>query len=408
MFREPFDVLDAGRVAAIRDPTGAIVALWQPASRIGAALVNDVGAPCWNELVTPDVERAKSFFGELLGWRYETAASGYTIIENAGRLRVFGDPRKACRVLRWAPSCQATTAAPIEFGWSGGLSSRLTETVEKGSMDHIRSTDGTTIAFDRLGSGPAVILAGGAFSYRAFPKLVELAELLAKQFTVINYDRRGRGDSGDTPPYAVEREIEDLQALIDAAGGSASFWGWSSGAVLGLPAAARGVNIERLALFEPPFIVDDSHRLPPADFATTLSEMTASDRRGDATRYYMTKGMGVPRPIVTLMRFSPFWSKLKATAHTLPYDWAILGDTMAGKPLAVDPWASATVQTLVIAGEKSPEQLRQAAVAIADVLPNAEHRELKGQSHNPSMKVLAPVLEDFFSGENVTRLHPAA
>ncbi len=266
-------------------------------------------------------------------------------------------------------------------------------------MDSVRSRDGTTIAFDRLGEGPPIILAGGAFSYRAFPKLVQLAELLAPRFTVINYDRRGRGDSGDTVPYAVQREIEDLQALIDAVGGSASFWGWSSGAVLGLRAAASGIEIEKLALFEPPFIVDDSRPLPPADFAARLDELTAADRRSEATKLFMTKAMGVPGMIVTLMRFSPFWSKLKATAHTLPYDWAILGDNMSGKPLSAEGWASVTAPTLVMAGEKSPAQLRQAALATAEVLPNAEHRELEGQSHNPSMKALAPVLEEFLADE---------
>lgn len=264
-------------------------------------------------------------------------------------------------------------------------------------MSSVKSKDSTTIAFDRLGDGPTIILAGGAFSYRAFPKLVELAEILAKQFTVVNYDRRGRGDSDDTMPYAVEREIEDLEALIDASGGSAFFWGWSSGAVLGLRAAASGVSIGKLALFEPPFLVDRSRPLPPPDFGTTLDEMVASNRRGDATKFFMTKGMGVPAPIVMLMRFTPFWSKLKATAHTLPYDWAIMGNTMSGEPLRAEDWAAVTAPTLVMAGEKSPEQLRQAAIAIADVLPNAQHRELAGQSHNPSMKVIAPVVKDFFA-----------
>jgi pimeloyl-ACP methyl ester carboxylesterase len=275
-------------------------------------------------------------------------------------------------------------------------------------MDTVRSKDGTTIAFDRLGEGPPIILAGGAFSYRAFPKLVQLAELLAPGFTVINYDRRGRGDSADTAPYAAEREIEDLQALIDFAGGSASFWGWSSGAVLGLRAAVAGADIHKLVMFEPPFLVDDSRPLPPADFAERLAELTATDRRSDATRLFMTKAMGIPGPIVRLMRFSPFWSKLKATAHTLPYDWALLGDTISGKPLSRDDWASATVPTLVLAGEKSPEQLRNAARAIAGVLPNAEHRELEGQSHNPSMKFMAPVLEEFLSDQGRSRLQPAA
>ena len=264
-------------------------------------------------------------------------------------------------------------------------------------MNTVRSKDGTTIAFDRSGDGPAVILVGGAFSYRAFGKMVELAELLAKDFTVVNYDRRGRGDSADTAPYAVEREIEDLGALIDAVGGSASVWGWSSGAVLGLRAAAHGFAIEKLAMYEPPFFVDDSGRLPPPDFAARLDELTASDRRGEAVKYFMTQGMGVPSLFVTLMRFSPFWSKLKATAPTLRYDWAILGDTVAGRPLVASEWASVAAPTLVMAGEKSPEQLRRAARALVDVLPGSEHRLLKGQSHNVSMKALAPVVAEFFA-----------
>jgi pimeloyl-ACP methyl ester carboxylesterase len=265
-------------------------------------------------------------------------------------------------------------------------------------MSTVRSMDGTTIAFDRFGEGPAVILVGGAFSYRAFPKMVQLAELLAERFTVINYDRRGRGDSGDTRPYAVEREIEDLDALVEAAGGSASLWGWSSGGVLALRAAAGGLNIDKLALYEPPFMVDDSHALPPADFATRLDQLTAAERRSEAVKYFMTKGMGVPRVVVALMRVMPFWSKLKAVAHTLPYDWAVMGDTMGGRPLAASEWASVRQPTLVLSGEKSPAQLRKAAQALAEVLPSAEHRPLRRQSHNVSMKALAPVLAEFFAG----------
>jgi pimeloyl-ACP methyl ester carboxylesterase len=264
-------------------------------------------------------------------------------------------------------------------------------------MGTVRSADGTTIAFDRLGSGPAIVLVGGAFSYRAFPKMVELAELLATRFTVINYDRRGRGDSDDTAPYAVAREIDDLEALIDVVGGSASVWGWSSGGVLALRAAASGLGIEKVAVYEPPFIVNDSGRIPPKDFAAKLSEMTASGRRGDAVRYYLTRGMGIPRTFVTLMRFTPFWSKLKATALTLPYDWAVLGDTMEGRSLSAKEWESVTAPTLVMTGEKSPPQLRDAAAALANVLPNARHRILAGESHNPSMMALAPELIEFFA-----------
>lgn len=263
-------------------------------------------------------------------------------------------------------------------------------------MNRVRSKDGTEIAFDRFGDGPAVILLGGAFSYRSFPKMVELADLLSKSFTVINYDRRGRGDSGDTPPYDVEREVEDLEALIAGTGGSVSVWGWSSGGVLALRAAAAGLGIDKVAVYETPFMVDAEGHLPPADFAARLEELVVADRRSAAVRHYMTAGMGVPGPIVTLMRLSPFWKKLKAVAHTLPYDWAVMGDTMAGKPLSREEWARVEQPTLVLAGEKSPPELRKAAAALADVLPSAQHRVLQRQSHNPKMKVLAPVLEEFF------------
>jgi pimeloyl-ACP methyl ester carboxylesterase len=264
-------------------------------------------------------------------------------------------------------------------------------------METVRSKDGTRIAFDRYGEGPPVILVGGAFSYRAFGKMVQLAELLSPRFTSVNYDRRGRGDSGDSPAYEVEREIEDLEAVMEAVGGSASVWGWSSGGVLALRAAGRGLDIRRVAVYEPPFMVEPSKLVPPPDFAARLQELVDAGRRSAAVRFYMTKGMGVPSLFVTFMRFTPFWSKLKATSPTLPYEWAVLGDAMSGKPLSAEEWASVSVPTLVISGEKSPEPLRKAARALEVVLPNGEHRELKGQSHNPSMKAMAPVLEKFFS-----------
>jgi pimeloyl-ACP methyl ester carboxylesterase len=264
-------------------------------------------------------------------------------------------------------------------------------------MAIVTSTDGTPIAFDQYGEGRPVILVGGAFSYRRFARMVQLAELLADRFAVINYDRRGRGDSGDGGRYAVQREIEDLAALIEAAGGSASLWGWSSGGVLALRAAAHGLNVEKLAIYEPPFMVDRTYRIPPPDFADRLDALIGADRRGAAVRHYMTQGMAVPRPIVAAMRVTPFWPKLKAVAHTLPYDWAVMGETMSGKPLRPADWASVATPTLVLSGERSPAQLRRAARALADVLPNAEHRALAKQSHNPSMKALAPVLAEFFA-----------
>jgi pimeloyl-ACP methyl ester carboxylesterase len=262
-------------------------------------------------------------------------------------------------------------------------------------METVTSPDGTRIAYDRAGDGPAVILVGGAFSYRAFGKLRQLADLLAPRFTVVNYDRRGRGDSGDGAPYAVEREIEDLAALIDAAGGSASVWGWCSGGTLALRAAAAGLPIERLAVYEPPFLVDGD-RFPPPDLGARLAELVRAGERGRAVRYFMTQAMGVPGPIVTMMRLTPFWPKLKATAHTLPYDWAVMGDTMSGRPLDAAEWSRVTTPTVVLAGEKTEDQLRSGARAIAEVLPHGELRVLERQSHNVAMKRLAPVLEEHF------------
>jgi pimeloyl-ACP methyl ester carboxylesterase len=265
-------------------------------------------------------------------------------------------------------------------------------------MHKVTSKDGTTIAFDRAGSGPTLILTAGAFSYRGFSWLVELSSLLAKDFTVINYDRRGRGDSTDNAPYAIDREIEDLQALIDDNGGSAYVWGLSSGAVLALRAAAAGLNIKKLALFEPPFAVDETAIIPPGDWVQRLTELVAAADRPGAIKYMMTKGMGAPGFVVTMMRIMPVWSKLVAVANTLPYDAAMLDGYLTGKPLTPEQWAAVTVPTLVLAGSKSPAALRNAAQGLAAVLSDAQHISMAGQSHRKlAMNLLAPLLAEFFT-----------
>lgn len=265
-------------------------------------------------------------------------------------------------------------------------------------MKKVISKDGTPIAYDQMGSGPVVITAAGAFSYRMFPGSIELMELLSKDFTVINYDRRGRGDSGDTAPYAVEREIEDIEALIKEAGGSASMWGFSSGAVLSLKAAARGLNIKKLVVFEPPYAVDTSGPLPPKDFVAHVTSLIAANKRGEAVRYFMTKGMGAPAFVPIMMRFMPgVWSRLTAVANTLPYDAMMIADHTPGQPLNAAPWQTITQPTLVLSGSKSAESLRKTAHAMAQILPNAEERVLEGVSHtNPDMKAIAPVIREFF------------
>jgi pimeloyl-ACP methyl ester carboxylesterase len=264
-------------------------------------------------------------------------------------------------------------------------------------MRTVTSMDGTRIAYDRVGSGPTVILVAGALGYRKFKKMEELAGMLAEHCTVINYDRRGRGDSTEVKPFALEREIEDIQALIEAAGGSASLWGWSSGGALALRAAGAGIGVERLSVYEVPFQVRPGNERPTPDYGERLDELVAAGDRSGAVRHFMRNSIGIPAPFVALMRLSPMWKGLKATAHTLPYDWAALGKhTMYGSPLDPEEWASVTAPTLVVSGGKSPASLKEGARALAETLPNAELLELEGVSHNVKMKVLAPWLAEFF------------
>ena len=263
------------------------------------------------------------------------------------------------------------------------------------AMETVRSKDGTTIAFDRVGRGPLVIVVGGALSDRSAG--APLAGLLSEGFTVITFDRRGRGDSGDAARYAVEREVEDLGALIVKAGGAASVFGHSSGAVLALEGAVRGLPITKLALYEPPFIVDDSRPLLPEDYVPRLTELISSDRRGDAVELFMTAAVGVPAEMVAEMRGSPMWPAMEAMAHTLPYDGAVMGDTMEGNPASMKRWASLTVPTLAMDGGASPEWARNAVRALVEVLPDAQHLTLEGQTHAADPEVVAPALERFFA-----------
>jgi pimeloyl-ACP methyl ester carboxylesterase len=269
-------------------------------------------------------------------------------------------------------------------------------------MDTIRSLDGTAIAFDRSGTGEPLVLVGGAFSYRRYPGQVKLAGLLAERFTVYSYDRRGRGDSGDTPPYAPGREIEDLAAMISAAGGQAHVWGLSSGAVLALDAAAAGLPIRKLAVQEPPLVVDPADRRPPADMYQRLRVLIDAGKRGEAVRYFMVDGMGAPAFVPGLLRVMPgVWKKLTAVAHTLPYDALLVDGYQAGRPLPPGQWAAAAMPALVMcgAGKESPGFLRHAAAAVAAALPNASLVERNGLGHTKALnaKVIAATLTDFLT-----------
>src|SRR5262249_42055476 len=219
-------------------------------------------------------------------------------------------------------------------------------------MPTVRSHDGTQIAFDKVGAGPAVILVNGAIVYRAFdPSMAQLADLLGSHFTVYNYDRRGRGDSGDTPPFAKQREIDDLQALIEDAGGKARVFGISSGAVLTLDAAAVTPGMTKVAVYEPALIVDDSRRPVAADYTEHLTKLAAEGRRDEAVEYFLTQAVGVPAEYLGGMRQDQAnWSGMTGVAQTIAYDAAFVGDVMQGKPLPTDRWATVTVPVLVADG----------------------------------------------------------
>jgi pimeloyl-ACP methyl ester carboxylesterase len=289
----------------------------------------------------------------------------------------------------------AGLASALVSAASCGRQTSKQETRMDQDQTNVASKDGTRIAFDRSGQGPALILVGGALSDRAGG--APFAERLAPHFTVFNYDRRGRGDSGDTPPYAVEREIEDIDALIDEAGGAAFVYGKSSGAVLSLHAAhALHTKIRKLALYEPPFIIDDARPPAPQEYVQRVNDMVDAGRRGDAVAFFMTDVVGMPADAVAQMRNAPTWPALEALAHTIAYDGAVLGDTMAGRPLPAGRWASVTMPTLVMAGGASPAWMQHSAQSLADVLPNAQHRTLESQTHDVAPDVLVPVLNEFF------------
>jgi pimeloyl-ACP methyl ester carboxylesterase len=264
-------------------------------------------------------------------------------------------------------------------------------------MSTVTSKDGTTIAYDCQGSGPAVILVDGAMGYRAFGFSPELSKLLAPYFTVYAYDRRGRGDSSDTQPFSVEREVEDLEALIDAAGGQAFVYGISSGACLALEAAMKlGSKIQKLALYEPPYNSDPAARQPWQDYQQKLVQLLSEGRRGDAVALFMNF-VGTPPEMIEGMRNSPMWATLEAVAPTLPYDAAAMG---ADRVVPTKRAAQVTADTLVMDGGESMKYIpfmHATALALAQAIPHARQRTLEGQAHDVKSEVLAPILVEFFN-----------
>jgi pimeloyl-ACP methyl ester carboxylesterase len=263
-------------------------------------------------------------------------------------------------------------------------------------MDKVTSRDSTTIAFDRLGDGPPIILVCGAMCDRAL--MHPTAEELAKHFTVFNYDRRGRGDSSDTTPYAIEREIEDIGALVAEAGGTASAYGHSSGAGLVLHAAAHGVPMAKIVLHDPPYAPDgdEEARRSSREYGKNLKAMLSKDRHGDAVELFMGL-VGMPQEMVEGMRHTPRWAGLEAMAPTLAYDSEVMGDIGRDGTIPVEQASRVTVPALVLTGGADYPWMIDVGRRLAEAMPDGRHRVLEGQEHSVPPEVLVPVLAEFFA-----------
>jgi pimeloyl-ACP methyl ester carboxylesterase len=260
------------------------------------------------------------------------------------------------------------------------------------------SADGTPIAYEVTGTGPALVIVDGALCQRAMGPSRPLAAQLTDEFTVHAYDRRGRGESGPgSSPYAVDREVEDLLAVIDAAGGHAHVLAASSGATLALEAARAGAPIDRLAVYEAPFIVDDSHAPNPRDLPQTVERLVEEGRRAEAVKTFL-RVVGVPGPFLAIMPLMPAWKEMVAVAHTLTNDFTIVIGHQQGEPIPAGYYDRVPAPTLVLLGAKSPAYMHSGQRAIADAVPGARLMTLPGQTHMIKAPVVAPVVAEFLRG----------
>jgi pimeloyl-ACP methyl ester carboxylesterase len=262
-------------------------------------------------------------------------------------------------------------------------------------MPTVTSKDGTTIAYEQAGQGQPLILVDGAMCFRGFGPMQGLSALLSSDFTVYIYDRRGRGESGDTKPYAVEREVEDIEALINEAGGSAFVYGTSSGAALAMEAALRlGNKIKKLAMFEPPYNGDPAAQEASKAYSKELNGLIAAGRLGDAVAHFMSY-VGTPAEAIEGMKQAPVWPVFEAVGSTLAYDNAILG---ADAAVPTARAANLTVPTLLLNGGAGFPFMAVTADALAKAIPNAKRQVVEGQGHDAAADAIAPLLLEFFKG----------
>jgi pimeloyl-ACP methyl ester carboxylesterase len=258
------------------------------------------------------------------------------------------------------------------------------------------SKDGTKIAWSKTGKGQPVIVIDGALCHRNFGANMKLPQYLNEHFTVYTYDRRGKGESGNKKPFALQREFEDLQSLIDVVGESPFVYGISSGAALALEAANHGLSFKKLALYEAPYIVDDSRRPIPQDYLQTLEKFIAAGENGKALNYFLKAGAGLPAYVVLMMRLMPVWKQVKSIVDTVIFDTLAIGSNGSGEKLTAGKWPGVRIPVLLISGSKSQQWIRNAMLNLAEVLPDSTHLILKGETHTVNPKMLAPHLISFF------------
>lgn len=274
------------------------------------------------------------------------------------------------------------------------MSETSTTTEVRFTSGSVVSQDGTRIVFDRAGEGPAVILVGGGLDDRNSTTAGRpLAAPLSRTCTVYAYDRRGRGESGDTQPYAVAREVEDLAVLIEEAGGSAMVYGMSAGCALAIEAAASGLSIGKLALYEPPFAPPLTAG-PLPEYAKTLNTLLAEGRRSDALILFMRRA-GLPDPLIEQIRESPQFEYAQTLAPSLAYDSLVMND-MNGALVPADRLARIDVSTRVFVGGASLDWWHDTARAVVDALPDGSYEIVEDQTHDVNPEILAPVLSKFF------------
>lgn len=262
----------------------------------------------------------------------------------------------------------------------------------------VTSADGTRIAYEQSGTGPALVLLDGAMCQRSMGPARGLATQLADQFTVYAYDRRGRGESGPgCSPWSIERELEDFAAVIERSGSGTHVFGSSSGAVLALEAANRGADVGRLVAYEAPFILDDSHAPNDPQLPQRVQSLVDQDRRGQAVKTFL-RVVGAPAAMVALMPLMPPWKLMTSTAHTLPHDLSIVIGRQQGQPLPAGAYDGIKSPTLVIVGGKSPDYMRNAQAAIAKAIPGGRLTTLAGQTHMIKPKAVAPTIRNFLLG----------